>query len=50
MSPEFETPTGDKLVGQENKVGIVRPEFKAGEVAFWGDEKTIKAAFLNWLQ
>ncbi|MGE7768205.1 hypothetical protein [Peribacillus sp. NPDC096540] len=47
LSPEFETSTGDKLVGQKDKVGIVGPEFKAGEVNkwlwhFWGDEQTIK--------
>ncbi len=47
ISPEFETATGDKLIGQKNKVGIVGPEFEAGEVNkwlwhFWGDEQTIK--------
>jgi hypothetical protein len=47
ISPEFETSTGDKLVGQKDKVGIVGSEFKAGEVNkwlwhFWGDEQTIK--------
>ncbi|MBZ5752612.1 DUF4871 domain-containing protein [Metabacillus rhizolycopersici] len=48
LSPEFETSTGDKLVGQEGKVGIIGGEFKAGDINkwlwhFWGDEKTIKS-------
>ncbi|MFB5089392.1 hypothetical protein PGC35_19740 [Psychrobacillus sp. PGGUH221] len=47
LSPEFETSPGDKLEGQKDKVGIVGPEFKAGEVNkwlwhFWGDEQTIQ--------
>ncbi|WP_181884592.1 DUF4871 domain-containing protein [Neobacillus piezotolerans] len=47
LSPEFETPDGDYLIGEEGKVGILGPEFIAGETNkwlwhFWGDEQTIK--------
>lgn len=47
ISPEFETSTGDKLVGQKNKVGIIGGEIKTGVIEkwlwhLWGDEQTIK--------
>lgn len=47
LSPEFETSEGDYLIGEEGKVGILGPEFIAGETNkwlwhFWGDEQTIE--------
>ncbi|WP_316570137.1 DUF4871 domain-containing protein [Neobacillus sp. YIM B06451] len=47
LSPEFETSDGDYLIGEEGKVGILGPEFIAGETGkwlwhFWGDEQTIE--------
>ncbi|WP_053365121.1 DUF4871 domain-containing protein [Bacillus sp. FJAT-27245] len=46
-SPEFKSSEGDYLIGEEGKVGIVGPEFVAGETNkwlwhFWGDEQTIE--------
>ncbi|MEH7126553.1 hypothetical protein V7127_25515 [Bacillus sp. JJ1773] len=48
ISTEFETPTGDKLIGQKNKVGIIGGVIKAGDIEkwlwhLWGDEQTIKS-------
>lgn len=48
ISTEFETPTGDKLIGQKDKVGIIGGVFKAGDIEkwlwhLWGDEQTIKS-------
>ncbi|MCH7323285.1 hypothetical protein LZ480_15520 [Solibacillus sp. MA9] len=48
LSPEFETSTGEKLIGQKNKVGIIEGEFKAGVIEkwlwhLWGDGQTIKS-------